>query len=122
LLGPICALDGDTSDCPDGPSLGGSVRAGDITGEGNLPDLTDAIAYLELAFLGVTAGGLTELPCGDGGFEHPANVAAFNVNLDTVVDFSDSIYLLGWLFIGGPPPVQGLECLSIPGCLSTCVE
>lgn len=124
-VGPTCAVDGDPSDCPDGPSAGGSVMPGDVTGEGTLPDITDAIAHLELAFLGVTGAGQVELICGvqgDGnaGFEEDANIAAYDINGDGLVDFSDAIRLLGWLFIGGPPAVQGTECILVPDCPDVC--
>ncbi len=35
-----------------------------------------------------------------------------NVNLDMKIDLSDAVYLLNWLFLGGPPPTP-IKCLPL---------
>jgi hypothetical protein len=37
-------------------------------------------------------------------------------NQDSGVDLSDAIYKLAFLFQGGPGPIQGSGCLTIPDC------
>jgi hypothetical protein len=101
-------------------SLPGSQRPGDITQDGNLIDITDQIALLELSFLGQTSGGKTALGCGDGSFGHLSNLMVFDINSDGLVDFSDAIWGLTFLFIGGPPPVQGVECILVSDCPDVC--
>ena len=51
--------------------------------------------------------------------------AVLDVNGDTVVDSSDIASLATYLFIGGPPPAQGIECFvtvesCAPGCDRLC--
>jgi len=35
---------------------------------------------------------------------------------DLTIDISDAVYLLTFLFLGGPPPVQGTACIYIEDC------
>jgi hypothetical protein len=48
--------------------------------------------------------------------------AALNWNGDAVVNLSDAIYALDFLFQEGPPHVLGSACVSIEGCEDACVK
>ncbi|MEM7263009.1 MAG: LamG domain-containing protein [Planctomycetota bacterium] len=92
-----------------GPPPGRQVP-GDCNQDGIL-DISDPVCVLGSLFLGVG-----ELPCGNGDPRDPVVVGALSVNGDEVVDLSDAVYVLSYLFAGGPEPVSGLVCISIPGC------
>ena len=48
------------------------------------------------------------------------NLTLLDANADRGVNLSDAVYLLSYLFEGGPPPVLGEECLRIEGCPDAC--
>jgi hypothetical protein len=101
-------------------NCGGSQRPGDYTQDGNAADITDGITVLELIILGTSSGGLTEMPCGPD-FQSEANRAAQDINLDGLIDITDGIYLLEFLILGSSPPMQGLDCILVPGCPDSCI-
>jgi hypothetical protein len=47
-------------------------------------------------------------------------MALLDVNADGKLDLSDPVSLLGFLFLGGTPPVLGTECIKIAGCPAKC--
>lgn len=85
---------------------------GDTNADGNC-DLADAINLLTCLFFGSGS-----CPCDD----------ASDINDDGMVDISDVIYKLGFLFLSGPPPpspypgcgpdptLDGIGCASFPPC------
>jgi lamin tail-like protein/CotH protein len=88
---------------------------GDLN-QDRLLDLGDAIGSLVLLFLDPSA----VLPCGNGTLSDPANVSLLDASGDGSVDLTDTVHTLGYLFLGGPPPVLGEGCTEIPGCRDRC--
>ena len=76
------------------------------------------MALLGFLFQGTPAA----LPCGDGTVTDPANLSLLDDNADGGVNLSDAVYVLVYLFSGGPPPVAGADCLQISGCEQVCGE
>jgi hypothetical protein len=76
----------------------------------------DRACLLGYLFLGVPQS----LPCGSGLSGDNANLQLLDHDGDKKIDLSDPIALLGFLFLGGPPPQLGLECTQISGCTSSC--
>ena len=60
------------------------------------------------------------MPCGPD-FQSEANRAAQDINLDGLIDITDGIYLLEFLILGSSPPMQGLDCILVPGCPDSCI-
>ena len=58
--------------------------------------------------------------CGDGTAEDPANISLLDDNGDGGVNLSDAVYILVYLFSGGPPPVLGSDCIQLTGCEQVC--
>ncbi len=85
----------------------GAQLAGDCNQDGAV-DLSDVICLLGFLFQNNPA----TLPCATV----PANPNLMECNGDGVIDLSDAIYKLAYLFQGDDPPVQGVNCFSIPGC------
>ena len=60
---------------------------------------------------------------GDGvGDACESNIRPADCTQDGIVDISDGISLLRWLFLGGRAHVQGDKCGPIPRCPDTCVQ
>jgi hypothetical protein len=87
--------------------LEGGNLAGDCNQDGAV-DLSDVICLLGFLFQNNPA----TLPCATV----PANLNLMDCNGDGGIDLSDAIYKLAYLFQGDDPPVQGVNCFSIPGC------
>ncbi|MEC7922049.1 MAG: lamin tail domain-containing protein, partial [Planctomycetota bacterium] len=99
----------------DTESEGGSQLPGDVAQDGSL-NITDAVVHLRHLF-----GGATQpLPCADGVFEHPSNLALLDVDGDGEANLTDAVFLLLYLFNNGAPPALGVECLSLPDCPDAC--
>ena len=49
-----------------------------------------------------------------------ANQQLLDNNGDGGVDLSDAVALFAYLFLGGPPPVLGRDCVAIPDCRDSC--
>jgi hypothetical protein len=96
---------------------GGRQRPGDANNDGAL-DISDPVRTL----LGLFGGAGGALPCGDGTFGDPANVALLDVDGDRAVDLSDAIHLLAYIIGGGPPPALGVACVRIDGCPDACAQ
>ena len=94
---------------------GGMMIPGDENEDGKL-DISDPVALLNHLFLGTNP----TLPCGDGTTGHPSNVTLLDLNGDGRIDISDPVFGLNFLFAGGPNPVPGTACRSIPDCPDLC--
>lgn len=92
----------------------GRQKPGDINQDGSL-NLVDTTALLSALF-----SGNTSLPCGDGSPQHAANVAFLDANGDLSVNLTDAIYTLTYLFLRGPAPIQGRQCIEVAGCPDVC--
>ena len=46
---------------------------------------------------------------------------ALDLNGDGGMDVSDAIILLTHAVVGGPPPVQGVDCIVVPFCPGPCM-
>jgi len=60
------------------------------------------------------------LPCDGGTARDPGNLSLLNLNGDASVNMVDAIYLTRYLFLAGPPPLLGDECIRIVGCPDVC--
>ena len=98
------------------PPPGGRRRGGDFNSDAAL-QLSDAVGLLGYLFIDAAAG----LPC-EGEIEGAGNLALLDSNGDGQVDLTDAVYVLGFLFLGGPQPVQGTACVTIPGCAESCSQ
>jgi len=103
-LDPECATD---PVCTAGPHF----RRGDFNGSGGIPDISDAVNFLGVIFLGTGAP-----PCDD----------ACDANDDGAMNIADAVYLLAYLFSGGAAPPQpgpatcGIDpTLDMLGCGNT---
>ncbi len=95
--------------------LDGFQLPGDVNQSGTL-DHSDAISLLRYLF--AENGGA--LPCLGGSMASRANVALADVDGSARVNVTDAIYVLRHLFVGGPPPALGTECVPLAGCPSIC--
>ncbi|MCX9076372.1 MAG: PQQ-dependent sugar dehydrogenase [Candidatus Methanoperedens sp.] len=94
------------------PPGAGSRVPGDCNSDGTL-DLSDAVCLFGNLFLGAPEA----LPCGNGGPAEPGNSSLLDWQPDGLVDVSDGISALNFLFQDGPP-----HALSVPGSeVSACV-
>ena len=96
--------------------LGGRQRPGDSNQDGVI-DISDGFSMVRRLFVDNAA----PLPC-EGSLQEGGNLALFDVNGDSSFDLSDAIYLLGYLFQGGPGPGLGDECLRLADCLDACAR
>ena len=96
------------------PTLGGRQRPGDSNQDGAI-DISDGFSMVRRLFVD-NAG---PLPC-EGSLQEGGNLALFDVNEDAAFNLSDAIYLLGYMFQGGPPPRLGDECVRLKGCANSC--
>lgn len=86
---------------------GGRQLPGDCNQDGRY-DLSDGICKLGFLFLGQPA----RLPCGTLG----ANLAALDGDGSGNLTLTDAIRDFNYLFLGGPPPIQGLRCIVVEDC------
>ena len=100
----------------DTEALGGRQRPGDSNQDGVI-DISDGFSMVRRLFVDNAA----PLPC-EGSLQEGGNLALFDVNGDSSFDLSDAIYLLGYLFQGGPGPGLGDECLRLADCLDACAR
>jgi hypothetical protein len=108
--------DADVDGVPD--ECGGLQSPGDCNQDGKL-DISDATCTLGVLFLGVPES----FPCGGGATDDPANEALLDWQPDLVIDLSDAVAALTYLFSGGPAHALALEedaCVRIAGCQSRC--
>lgn len=96
------------------PTLGGRQRPGDSNQDGAI-DISDGFSMVRRLFVD-NAG---PLPC-EGSLQEGGNLALLDVNEDATFNLSDAIYLLGYMFQGGPAPRLGDECVRLKGCANSC--
>jgi len=98
-------------------------RPGDCNQDGDV-DIGDATCLFGFLFLGRPR----LLPCGSGVAAEAGNLALLDWNGDSVLDLSDGIGELAWLFNQtsesglGAPHVQGNDCQAIPFCSAGCAR
>ena len=96
------------------PNCGPPQLAGDCNQDGTR-NITDVVSYVIALFPGFSLlGSGAGLPC-ETELGADGNQSVLNINSDEVTDISDLIYLANFLFLGGPPPVQGEGCVSSAG-------
>ena len=95
---------------------GGRQRPGDANQDASL-DIGDAVSMLLIIF-----GAPTRSPPCDGAVDSEANVALLDFNADRLVDQSDAVYLLVYLYRSGPPHTLGQRCVRIEGCADACLR
>lgn len=94
-------------------------RPGDIDQNGRLGH-GDSLLLFDFLFSRTL---IDELPCMDSA-EEP-NARLYDLNGDSLVDFTDAVHGLLWFYVGGAPPVSGTECLAVQEChtaVGICVE
>ena len=96
------------------PVGAGQQLPGDCTQDGSV-NLTDALCLLNHLFFGGS-----RLPCEGNGVVDGANRVLLNSNGDARLDLADGLHLLNYLFLEGPPPELGVECVEIEGCAMIC--
>jgi len=97
------------------PPAGGLQRPGDLTQDAHL-DILDGIVLLDHLF-----GATTQpLPCEGETAASGGNLALLDGDGSGVVDLSDGLYLMNFLFQRGPAPVLGASCTPIEGCPAAC--
>ena len=52
----------------------------------------------------------------------PHFISTMDFNADRVVDQSDAVYLLFYLYRSGPSHALGQRCVRIEGCEDTCLR
>jgi hypothetical protein len=91
------------------------VRPGDANLDGAV-DVSDAIFSITMLFLDAALS----LPCDGASPQDIGNRVLLDVNGSGVVDLSDPVFLLQYLFHAGGPPVLGVDCIAIEDCQSAC--
>ena len=88
---------------------------GDTNRDGIL-NVTDAVLTLRF----ITLGADEDTPCGDGPIDSAGNKVIVDWDGNDVVNLTDGIGPLLYLFLGGAPHVRGVECIPVPGCARGC--
>jgi len=110
--GPSSSLGGSPGGSDDGfPPLGGRQLPGDSNQDG-LIDVSDAYSLIRRLFL----GDAPDLPCDND----DSNDFVLDVDANGELQVTDVIYLLGYLFQGGPAPANGTDCVRLEGCPNLC--
>ena len=94
---------------------GGWQRPGDANQDAFV-EISDAIAYLNHLFLGVAL----DLPCDGATVQDGGNATLLDLDGASGVNLTDVLYLLNYLFLSGPEPDLGEDCVRIEGCPTTC--
>ncbi|MBI4585554.1 MAG: DUF1565 domain-containing protein, partial [Planctomycetes bacterium] len=95
---------------PDGRQVPGDCN------QDALVDISDAICLLGHLFL----GSPPSLPCAGGRASDPGNLSLLDFTGESVVDISDGIATLLFLFSSGNPHPLGSECVPNAGCPDRC--
>ena len=93
----------------------GSQLPGDSNQDGHF-NIADALHLVTVLIR--PEGAL--LACDNGRPTDAKNLSVLDTNADFKLDISDIIYNLMYLFLDGPPPSQGTECMRIPDCPDVC--
>ena len=105
---------GGSPGADDQGAVGGGHLAGDYTGDGRVT-VSDAIALLH----GLTGKAAMAPPCGED-LASGANLTVLDSDGDLKVSLNNAVWILSYLFGGGPPPAGGERCKRIPGCPDSC--
>ena len=100
---------------PSEPPPGGWQKPGDANQDGRLT-VSDAVVLLRILLGSNTA----DLPCEGASLSGGGNAILLDLNGDGKVNLADTTYLLGYLFLEGPPSVFGTRCTRIVGCPDVC--
>jgi hypothetical protein len=117
---PSASKDADEDGVPDECPRPPEVVPGDGNQDGKL-DLADAVLLLRHLF----AGSPSSLPCERGTAANPGKgeLALLDANGDLLINLSDAVSVLGWLFLPDhPSPVLGTRCRPIEGCPDACAK
>jgi hypothetical protein len=95
------------------PADGGLQRPGDVNQDARL-DISDATGLLVHLFVRPRA-----LPCGET-LSDEGNRAIADADGDGRVTITDAVFVLQYLFRGGPAHALGERCTRIPGCPERC--
>jgi hypothetical protein len=95
--------------------LGGGQLPGDSNQDGRL-NISDALHLVGVLYHGAPF----VLPCANGQVTDSENVLVFDVDADLMIDLSDVVWVLRYLFGEGMRPVQGVECREVGGCPEVC--
>jgi hypothetical protein len=98
-----------------GSGGGGRLLPGDTNRDGKL-HVTDSIRTLLMLF-----GGLQDGPCGSG-LESTGNKKLLDWDGNSVVNVTDALLGLQYLFQNGPPHAAGVACVLVEGCNDACVR
>jgi hypothetical protein len=79
-------------------------------------DLSDAISLLRRLFFGDQA----EAPCGGQSLVEGGNLTLLDADANAAINLTDVIFVLNYLYRGGPAPEAGTACVRIPGCPDAC--
>lgn len=108
-------VDGSPGHSDSGPPPGGWQRPGD-TNRDDFLDIGDAVALL----LAIYRGESVTLPCEGDTIEDGGNLVVADFNDDGLVDSSDAIHLLTYLYLDGPAHHLGTGCTRVEGCPDVC--
>lgn len=92
----------------------GQQRPGDFNQDGELA-ISDATGLLSALFV----AGTVDLPC-EGSISQDGNLAVLDVTGDDLVDIADALSMLNYLFLGGPAPTSGVDCIPVELCEDAC--
>lgn len=98
---------------PDPEPTGVSQLPGDLNQDKRL-NITDALTLLRY----LSGAGADLLPCTSAA----GNLQLADADASGEVDISDAVLLVTHLFLRGPPPALGRDCVAIEGCPSTCED
>lgn len=102
----------DPSEIPKGGQL-----TGDVNQDGSF-NLSDCLRLVGFLFHGVP----DRLPCESGLTTDIKNLLLFDSNGDFLIDASDVVYNLLYLFVEGPAPKRPVECQELEDCPDVCDE
>lgn len=118
--GASWALSAEAGGTPGAPGGGEFVPSGwQLPGDANqdgILDISDPVRLLRQLYLGAPA----EVPCDSKNLFTGGSLVLLDVNGDSRADLSDAVYTLNFLFIRGPEPVLGTECIRVETCPSIC--
>lgn len=99
------------------PNPHGGQLPGDSNQDGRF-NLSDALHLVGFVF----NGRPNRLPCLNGRATDTQNLLLLDSNGDFLIDGSDVVYNLRYLFVEGPRPRPGIECRELVGCPDVCSE
>lgn len=91
----------------------GLIQPGDVDASGKV-DLSDPIVLLGALFQGQPSS-----LCGFD-FQSEENQVIVDFNGDEMVDLTDGIAMLSWMFLGTQHHAAGIDCINVPSCPAVC--